>query len=175
MRLLLDDSGGVAEALNERDHVANERKGLTEGDNWMISHVSTFSRIDPSYSLLDNVALLTLEELDDGKVLLRLAHLYEIGEDKDLSVSTSVELKKLFPNKKIGKVIKMSLSANQQRTKKKKRLVWKVEGISSKEESKLVRGGLVDPTKLIVELAPMEIYTFVIDFHHESRRRVFIA
>ncbi|KAH7577125.1 hypothetical protein JRO89_XS01G0209100 [Xanthoceras sorbifolium] len=218
-RLLLDDSRGVAEALNETDCVANECKGLTiqgkyyfridslgegakwrrsfgqeiysplllafaeevesfDGDNWMKSHVSTFSGIDPSYTLPDNVALLTLQELDDGKVLLRLAHLYEIGEDKDLSVMTSVELKKLFPGKKIGKVTEMSLSANQERTvMEKKRLVWKVEG-SSKHESKVVRGGPVDPTKLIIELAPMEIRTFVIDFHLESqssRRRVFDA
>ncbi|KAK3182853.1 hypothetical protein Dsin_030139 [Dipteronia sinensis] len=76
----------------------------------------------------------------------------------------------------IGKMIEMSLSANQERTEmEKKRLVWKVEGSSSEEESKLVRGGPVDPTKLVVQLAPMEIRTFVIDFHHESRRRVFIA
>ncbi|KAF2611129.1 hypothetical protein F2Q70_00007400 [Brassica cretica] len=36
-------------------------------------------RIDSSYSLPpDHVALLTLQELDDGNVLLRLAHLYEV-------------------------------------------------------------------------------------------------
>lgn len=48
----------------------------------------------------------------------------------------------------------------------KKRLVWKVEG-SSREE-KIVRGGPVDPAKLLVELAPMEIRTFVIDFNSVS-------
>uniref|UniRef100_A0A6N2KVV7 Uncharacterized protein n=1 Tax=Salix viminalis TaxID=40686 RepID=A0A6N2KVV7_SALVM len=56
--------------------------------------------MDPTYALPDNVAILTLQELNDGKVLLRLAHLYEVGEDKDLSVMASVELKKVFPNKK---------------------------------------------------------------------------
>ncbi|CAI9294072.1 unnamed protein product [Lactuca saligna] len=39
--------------------------------------VSTFSGMDSSYSLPDNVALLTLQELEDGKILLRLANLYE--------------------------------------------------------------------------------------------------
>ncbi|CAN6805925.1 unnamed protein product [Brassica oleracea] len=54
-------------------------------------------RIDSSYSLPpDHVALLTLQELDDGNVLLRLAHLYEVGENKDLSGVSTVELKKLF-------------------------------------------------------------------------------
>ncbi|KAK4603124.1 hypothetical protein RGQ29_011909 [Quercus rubra] len=211
-RLLLDDSKGVAEALNETVCVLNKCTGLTiqgkfyfrfdplgegakwrrtfgqeiysplllafaeqDGDTGMSSHVASFSGIDSSYSLPDNVALITLQELDDGKVLLRLAHLYEIGEDKNLSVMTSVELKKLFPGKKIGKVTETNLSANQERTEmEKKRLVWKVEG-SSREENKVVRGGPVDPDKLVVELAPMEIRTFVIDFNPESLRYVFDA
>lgn len=211
-RLLLDDSKGVAEALNETVCVINKCTGLTiqgkfyfrfdplgegakwrrtfgqeiysplllafaeqDGDNGMSSHVASFSGIDSSYSLPDNVALITLQELDDGKVLLRLAHLYEIGEDKNLSVMTSVELKKLFPGKKIGEVTETNLSANQERTEmEKKRLVWKVEG-SSREENKVVRGGPVDPAKLVVELAPMEIRTFVIDFNPESLRYVFDA
>ncbi|CAH1419649.1 unnamed protein product [Lactuca virosa] len=41
-------------------------------------------------------------ELESGKALLRLAHLYEVGEDKDYSVMASVELKKLFPDRKEG-------------------------------------------------------------------------
>ncbi|XP_027348900.1 alpha-mannosidase At3g26720-like [Abrus precatorius] len=134
-----------------------------EGDNWLHFHPSSFSGIDSSYSLPNNTALLTLQEFKNGKVLLRLAHLYELGEDKDYSVMESVELKKLFPNKKIIKVTEMSLSANQERAEiEKKKLVWQVEG--STEEPKVVRGGPVDPTKLLVELAPMEIRTFFIDF-----------
>ncbi|XP_076928299.1 putative alpha-mannosidase At5g13980 isoform X2 [Bidens hawaiensis] len=39
--------------------------------------VSKSSRMDPTYSHPDNVVLLTLLELEDGNVLLRLAHLYE--------------------------------------------------------------------------------------------------
>ncbi|KAL3512072.1 hypothetical protein ACH5RR_024789 [Cinchona calisaya] len=126
--------------------------------------VPTFTGIDPSYSLPDNVALITLQELADGKVLLRLAHLYEVGEDKDLSIPAKVELKRLFPNKKITKVIETSLSANQEREDmEKKRLVWSAES-SSNEVHNISRGGSVDPVKLVVELAPMEIRTFLIDF-----------
>ncbi|XP_048333920.2 probable alpha-mannosidase At5g13980 [Ziziphus jujuba] len=134
-----------------------------DGDKWRNSHVPTFSLVDSSYALPDNVAIITLEELENGGVLLRLAHLYEIGEDKDLSVTASVELKRLFVNKKINKIEETSLSANQQRAEmERKRLVWKVEG--STEEPKVSRGGPVDPTKLVVELAPMEIRTFIINF-----------
>lgn len=64
----------------------------------------------------------------------------------------------------INKVTEMSLSANQERAEMEKRkLNWKVEG--STEGPKVVRGGPVDPTKLVVELAPMEIRTFLIDFN----------
>ncbi|KAH7518968.1 hypothetical protein FEM48_Zijuj09G0227800 [Ziziphus jujuba var. spinosa] len=136
-----------------------------DGNEWINSHVSTFSGFDASYALPENIAVITLQELEDGKVLLRLAHLFETGEDKDYSLLTTVELKKLFPNKKISKVLEMSLSANQERAEmEKKRLVWKVEG--SSEESKVVRGGPVDPEELLVELAPMEIRTFLVNFDY---------
>ena len=65
----------------------------------------------------------------------------------------------------IKKITETSLSANQERTEmERKRLVWKVEGSSEEEESKVVRGGPVDPEKLVVNLAPMEIRTFIIEF-----------
>ncbi|CAN1295895.1 Probable alpha-mannosidase At5g13980 [Linum perenne] len=137
-----------------------------ETDEPTNSHVTTFSGLAASYTLPDNVAVVTLQELDDGKVLLRLAHLYEVGEDKDLSVKTTVELTKLFPGKKIGKVVEMSLSANQERTEmEKKRLVWKSESAAAAaaEEKVARRGGPVVKKKLEVELYPMEIRTFLID------------
>ena len=67
----------------------------------------------------------------------------------------------------IKKITETSLSANQERTEmERKRLVWKVEGPSEEEESKVVRGGPVDPAKLVVNLAPMEIRTFIIEFSY---------
>ena len=62
----------------------------------------------------------------------------------------------------INKIREMSLSANQERVEmEKKRLKWKAEAPSDLRD--VARGGPVDPTKLVVELAPMEIRTFVID------------
>lgn len=55
-----------------------------------------------------------------------------------------------------------SLSGNQEKAEmEKRRLVWKVEG-SAGEEVK--RGEAVDEEELVVELAPMEIRTFLIRF-----------
>ncbi|KAM7276612.1 hypothetical protein ACFE04_018478 [Oxalis oulophora] len=138
-----------------------------DGASWTSSHVSTFTGMDPSYVLPDNVAVITLQELENGEILLRLAHLYEVGEDKDLSVTTSVELKKMFPQKQIRKVRETSLSANQERAAmERKRLVWKVEEESStSSERKVVKGGTVDPVTLVVQLAPMEIRTFLVELN----------
>jgi len=77
---------------------------IKKEETWKASHVATGTAMDPGYSLPLNVALITLQvrvpsycrititllksisfslvvvlqELDDGSVLLRLAHLYEV-------------------------------------------------------------------------------------------------
>ncbi|KAK6928598.1 Glycosyl hydrolases family 38, C-terminal beta sandwich domain [Dillenia turbinata] len=118
--------------------------------------------MEASYSLPKNVTLITPQELENGKVLVRLAHLYETGVDKDFSKMASVELKSCSGRRRLP-VTEMSLSANQERAEmEKKKLAWKVEGCSG-EEPKAVRGGSVGPGKLVVELSPMEIRT-LIDF-----------
>ena len=64
---------------------------------------------------------------------------------------------------KIGKIVETSLSANQERAAmEKKRLKWKVQGPPADE--KVIRGGPVDPSKLVIELGPMEIRTFIVSF-----------
>ncbi|KAL8252224.1 hypothetical protein R6Q59_035917 [Mikania micrantha] len=49
-----------------------------DGNTTSNSQVSKFSGMNSTYSLPENVVLLTLQELEDGNVLLRLAHLYEV-------------------------------------------------------------------------------------------------
>lgn len=66
----------------------------------------------------------------------------------------------------------MSLTANQGREEmENKRLVWKIEG-SKNDEPAALRGGPVDPQKLVVELAPMEIRTFVVTVGKALSRRL---
>lgn len=131
-------------------------------ETWKASHVATGTAMDPGYSLPLNVALITLQELDDGSVLLRLAHLYEAGEDAAYSTLAKVELKKMFSGKAIKELKEMSLSSNQEKSEMKK-MKWKVEGDNGEQPSP-VRGGPVDSSTLVVELGPMEIRTFLLQF-----------
>lgn len=131
-------------------------------EDWKASHLTKATVMDPNYSLPLNVALITLQELDDGSVLLRLAHLYEAGEDSDYSTLARVELKKMFAGKMIKAVKEMSLSANQDKSEI-KTMSWKVEGDSGGEAAP-TKGSPVDSSTLVVELGPMEIRTFLLKF-----------
>ncbi|KAM1810189.1 hypothetical protein ACFX12_026980 [Malus domestica] len=131
-------------------------------EDWAASHLTKSSTMDSNYSLPLNVALITLQELDDGTVLLRFAHLYEAAEDPQYSTLAKVELKKMFTGKTIKEVKEVSLSANQEKSEMKK-MKWKVEGDGGDEPAP-VRGGPVDSSALVVELGPMEIRTLVLKF-----------
>ena len=131
-------------------------------ENWKSSHLTKGTIMDPNYSLPPNIALITLEELDGGIVLLRLAHLYERSEDAEYSTLTKVELKKLFAMKTIRELKEVSLSSNQEKSEM-KRMTWKVEGDKG-QEPQAVRGGPVSYHNLVVELGPMEIRTFLLKF-----------
>ncbi|KAI3502829.1 hypothetical protein L1887_31172 [Cichorium endivia] len=131
-------------------------------EDYKASHSIRSTTMDPNYVLPPNVALITLQELEDGSVLLRLAHLYEAGEDVDLSTLAKIELKKLFAAKRIKMIQETSLSANQDKSTIKK-MTWNVEGGSGGELAPL-RGGPIDPLSLLVELGPMEIRTFILQF-----------
>lgn len=134
-----------------------------EGENWISSHISSSSSMVSGYNLPENVALITLQELDGGNVLLRLAHLYEMDEDVSLSTKAYVDLSKLFASRKITNATELSLSANQEKSAIKPRYIWNVKD-SDNESKHPIRGGPIDPTNLRVELGPMEIRTFLLNF-----------
>ncbi|CAL5369072.1 unnamed protein product [Camellia sinensis] len=191
-RTIFDDSRGVGEALDETVCAENRCEGLTLGagsqwrrttgqevyspillaftqeklDDWKASHLTMATAMDPNYTLPLNVALITLQELDDGSVLLRLAHLYEAGEDAEYSTLAKVELKQVFSGKMIKEVKEVSLSTNQDKSQMKK-MTWKVEGDNG-GAARAIRGGPVNISDLVVELGPMEIRTFLLTFYTSS-------
>ncbi|KAL8472457.1 hypothetical protein ACS0TY_029611 [Phlomoides rotata] len=131
-------------------------------EKWKSSHLTKASTMQSNYTLPLNVALITLQELVDGSVLIRLANLYEAGEDPDYSTLAKVELKKMFAEKTIKKIKETSLSANQDKSETKTR-TWKVEG-ETQNSSTPIKGRPVDISSLVVELGPMEIRTFILTF-----------
>jgi hypothetical protein len=71
------------------------------------------------------VHLLNLRTLPlTGEVLLRLTHIYAVGEDPVLSKPAQVNLASLFKNLRVTKISEMNLSANQLKSEV-KRYKWK--------------------------------------------------
>ncbi|XP_006661627.2 alpha-mannosidase-like [Oryza brachyantha] len=130
--------------------------------SWKSYSIAKSSMIEANYSLPDNVAIITLQNLDDGTTLLRLAHLFQAGEDTQYSVMAKVELKKVFAKRTIKELTETSLSANQKKSEMKK-LNWRVVG-DTKNDPVPVKGGPVNSQTLVVELGPMEIRTFLLKF-----------
>ncbi|XP_074562750.1 alpha-mannosidase-like, partial [Curcuma longa] len=85
-------------------------------ESWKSSHVMNATMMDHGYNLPPNVAIITLQDLHDGSVLLRLAHLYEAGEDVLNSRLANIDLKKVFAGKTIKELRETSLSANQDKS-----------------------------------------------------------
>ncbi|KAL1569764.1 alpha-mannosidase [Salvia divinorum] len=135
-----------------------------ESEKWSSSYLVDGSSMASNYSLPLNVALITLQEREDGSVLLRLANLYEAGEDPDYSKVAKVELKKMFSGKTITEVKETSLSANQDKSEMKRTTTWQVEGTAQNEAAAPTRGASVDAATLVVEVALMEIRTFILTF-----------
>lgn len=131
------------------------------GSNSQLSLRTTFSAMAPGYTLPENVAMITLQELNDGSVLLRLAHLYEANEDPVLSSLATVDLHMLFPTQKVKNATEVNLSANQVKAEMRAPLAWQVEGA---EEAAGQRGKPFNSSDLLVELAPMEIRTLLLYF-----------
>ncbi|KAF6993710.1 hypothetical protein CFC21_010565 [Triticum aestivum] len=128
--------------------------------SWKSYSVVKASMMDANYSLPDNVAIITLQSLDDGTALLRLAHLFQAAEDPQYSVMAKVELKKLFGKRTIKELTETNLSANQKKSAMRK-LKWRVVGDTESSPAPIT-GRPVDNQALVVELGPMEIRTFLL-------------
>ncbi|KAL2629535.1 hypothetical protein R1flu_014221 [Riccia fluitans] len=120
-----------------------------------------FSLVASDYSLPPNVALITLQELEEDEILFRLAHLYQVGEDNVLSAVASVDTQALFGTRRIDKIEEVTLTANQKKSDVEP-LQWTVE--KEPNSPNPMRGRKHEKNEVLVELAPMEIRTFVATF-----------
>ena len=134
--------------------------------------------------LPENVNLLTLENRSDGSYLIRLEHIYDVGEDKVLSKPVTVSLKVIFPFVLKIKSITLVFTINifkdlfpgfaiisaeetvlggNQLKKDSQRLVW----YSSDKQKAIGRSSHSEFPD--VELQPMEIRTFILNLVRDNR------
>lgn len=101
-----------------------------------------------------NVGLLTLQHLEPGTVLLRLQHLYGVGEDDELSRPATVALPALLSFLRLAPqtITETSLTANQARSSM-QRLRWNGRGDATRPED--------GPDTLT--FTPLQIRTFLIE------------
>lgn len=111
-----------------------------------------------------NLNLMTLNELADGTVLLRLDHMYGVGEDPVLSKPASVDISDIFCGHTVGTVTEMSLTTNQLKTDM-KRLKWRTDTVD--QEASRAGMGRQPPFDnnsdgFSVTLNPFDIRTFIV-------------
>ncbi|MCO5552789.1 hypothetical protein L7F22_006306 [Adiantum nelumboides] len=123
-------------------------------------NVSEYSAMASGYQLPPNVALVTLQELHDSSILLRLAHLFEIDEDDLWSNVAVVDLQNIFSNQTIENVEELSLTANQKKSEMKVKQ-WQIE-TDDMEAERFIRSSGFLGDGYHIELRPMEIRTFSI-------------
>jgi len=192
-RLLYDDHRGVGEPLNESMQVrtteyaftdsiqfsARRQRALTLELNYP-AHLffaptytgdarSWFSKYKTSYSAMTrslppNIHLETLRTLDTGETILRLNHIFAVGEDPVYSKRTAVDLAGLFTNLQIVDIREMQLTAVTPISDV-HRYTWKTSGDTTSKNGVKSEGNNYSPLAgLVYELDPMDIRTFIVRF-----------
>ncbi|XP_046463564.1 lysosomal alpha-mannosidase-like [Daphnia pulex] len=112
--------------------------------------------------LPDNVHILTLEPWRDGTHLLRLEHVYDIGEHSTLSEPVTLILDDLLADYTITSAVETTLGANQWASES-SRLPWTTADANHQQPLKKVSSKTRQSSgKTSVTLLPMEIRTFII-------------
>eukprot|EP00850_Spirogloea_muscicola_P002507 SM000009S23636 [mRNA] locus=s9:1224350:1238286:+ [translate_table: standard] len=126
-----------------------------------------------NFELPKNVAILTLQEVKEKVVLLRLAHLFEVDESEELSRLANVDIAEVFASSQVQMVEELNLTGRRKKEGRKP-LRWRVEedtrgggsGEAAAAARKPLRGRPLEEVdngargKFVVELGPMEIRTF---------------
>ena len=146
-----------------------------------VSEATTKSFSMLSKDLPDNVKLMTLTnnyaDINDGKILVRLAHLYSIGEHATLSKPVTVNMSEIFANAglKMTSATAWSLTGNQKiEDMDAKKFNWDLVDVTGgKVEAEISANGKPYETRFpfdpnnksfAVTLRPMEVRTFYCTF-----------
>ncbi|XP_077995437.1 lysosomal alpha-mannosidase-like isoform X2 [Glandiceps talaboti] len=122
--------------------------------DWKSKYNTKYSSLTSDLPI--NAHLLTLEQWNDNKILLRLEHIFEDKEDQNLSSPVTVSLKNLLKSFDIVNIEETTLDGNLP-IKDAKRLHWNIE-TGYKHKVPAHHGPINDA--LEVTLNPMQIRTF---------------
>ena len=124
-------------------------------------------RAGVSAALPRNVHLLTVDPANygPGRALVRLAHLYAVGEDAAMSAPANVSLANLFTGLTITYATEVNLRGNQD-VAAANPLRWRVQGEGAQPLTRLQQWALAPPAgdDLQITLQPMDIRTFLVQF-----------
>ncbi|XP_011151265.1 lysosomal alpha-mannosidase isoform X1 [Harpegnathos saltator] len=109
-----------------------------------------------------NVHILTLEPWKDDTILLRLEHLFEVGEAQQMSQPVEVNIQDLFSTFSILSIEETTLGANQ-RLSDMNRMKWEPETNDILQEiEQNMQPVQIQDNVVNVLLKPMEIRTFIL-------------
>jgi hypothetical protein len=104
-----------------------------------------------------NLNMMTLQPWGNGKVVMRLEHIFEAGEDSSLAQPVPIELLDILAAP-IANIKETDLSGSQVTPV---RLQWK-HADKSNEISSDASSEVVDESKAVINIRPSEIRTFVL-------------
>uniref|UniRef100_A0A7S1W5F6 Uncharacterized protein n=1 Tax=Alexandrium catenella TaxID=2925 RepID=A0A7S1W5F6_ALECA len=105
----------------------------------------------------NNVQRVSLEPLGEGRVMVRLAHRFGLGEDAELSRPATVDLAEVFAGWRLVGAEERGLAGTIPRDEVlQRRVAWSIEGEGASAVRRRVEGG--SPTE--VTLGPLQIRTF---------------
>ncbi|XP_011872614.1 PREDICTED: lysosomal alpha-mannosidase isoform X2 [Vollenhovia emeryi] len=139
---------GAPANLNNIENVPAEPKKLITGLN---------------KALPPNVHILTLEPWKDGTILLRLEHLFEVGEAQQMSQPVEINIQNLFSTFTIESIKETTLGANQLLSENKP-MQWESEtnDVMQNVEEASRQTVEIHDNVINVLLKPMEIRTFIL-------------
>jgi len=169
--LVLDTIESANDMRRKLDNLLNFPATLTFADKAVGTGARTPKAEYLSEPLPENVKLMTLTDNYKhamGGTLLRLSHLYSVGEHPTLSLPAKVSLSAVFAGKglKIKTVEETSLTGNQPlKELDASKLVWKTYDPSHYDPPKPYDERVyMNPDGFVVELRPMELRTFWVTF-----------
>eukprot|EP01113_Clastostelium_recurvatum_P024055 TRINITY_DN286_c0_g1_i2.p1 TRINITY_DN286_c0_g1~~TRINITY_DN286_c0_g1_i2.p1 ORF type:complete len:1018 (-),score=282.92 TRINITY_DN286_c0_g1_i2:16-3069(-) len=194
-RCLVDDSRGVGEPLNET-YVVTMREWLVFsspskssslyrpasqnlahppvllfGDGAAVAQpqAATYTYAPMSSPLPPNVQLLSLHTVEDNQVLVRLHHLFQVGEDALLSKPAAVDLNGLFSNVEVTNVTEVTLGSTLP-VSKLNRLKWNTASSSSSSDLVLSPPVVLKAgAPILVQIEPTDTRTFLLEFKSTSK------